>query len=61
MFGHKSKPCKVFKYGCLAPTTSLSEIKDEMYRRNKYWNNLVAIDRVARQNTRLFRRHILHG
>lgn len=49
MHGKTSKPCRVFKYGCLAPLTNESEINDEMFRRNKYWNKLVEIERLYRQ------------
>lgn len=49
MYGKKSKPCRVFKYGCLSPLTNELEINDEMFRRNKYWNKLVEIERLYRQ------------
>ncbi|KNZ70317.1 hypothetical protein Tfer_0877 [Thermincola ferriacetica] len=49
MFGHESKPCRVYEYGCLTPTAGEKEMLDQLHRRNQFWNRLVEIEREYRQ------------
>lgn len=50
MFGNKAKGLTiVYKYGCRAPSESDLKIAlDEIFLRNRLWNNLVEIDRSFR-------------
>lgn len=52
MYGHESKPCMVYEYGCLAPTSGEDVLLAEMRRRNDLWNKLVEIDRAYRAKVR---------
>lgn len=52
MFGKKSKPCKVYEYGCLPPITGEQEMVEELHRRQQFWNKLVEIERTHREKVR---------
>jgi hypothetical protein len=52
-FGRKAKPCRVYEYGCLPPTSGQEELREALRLRNRYWNKLVEIDRPIRQESLL--------
>jgi transcription initiation factor IIE alpha subunit len=52
MFGKKSGPCMVFEYGCLPPISGEEALLDQLRRKNKLWNELVAVERNYRENVR---------
>lgn len=51
-FGRESKPCRVYEYGCLPPTSGENELIEELHRRQQYWNMLVEIEREYRSRVR---------
>lgn len=57
MFGHDSKPCMVYEYGCLAPVFGEEALLAEMRRRNDFWNKLVEIDHDYRAKVK----EVLHS
>jgi len=52
MFGHESKPCKVYEYGCLPPTEGEEAFLEEIRRRHNLWNRLVEIEHDHRAKVR---------
>lgn len=52
MFGHESKPCKVYEYGCLAPIAGEAALVEEIHRKQQLWNKLVEIERAHREKVR---------
>lgn len=49
MYGRKSKPCRVYEYGCLPPVSGQEAMMQELFLRNRYWNSLVEIERDYRE------------
>lgn len=49
-FGNKSKPCRVYEYGCLAPVEGSADFIDVLFNRNLLWNRLVEVDRIFEKN-----------
>ena len=52
MFGHESKPCMVYEYGCLTPIDGEEEMFAETKRRNDFWNKLVEIEKNYRERVK---------
>lgn len=52
MFGHKSDPTIVYRFGCRAPTEGLAEVNAQIELSRTYYNALVAVELKRREAAR---------
>ena len=52
MFGKALRECRVFEFGCLAPTANEDVMADQIQKRLLLWNRLVEIERDYREKVR---------